>query len=317
MATNVTVYDLENYPDNSKTISIDLKTVIPVGEEGDEKWVLQFYTTAYSDNVARTAIPDIYVRDIRAGWAKSSGLVGIGGKFTLDADSNTLGVKIDSSGSVYYIELATGNNMTSAAIAADMEEKIRAIPDQVDFDDAEYTSAYTNSSVELKNGKFYIISGSMSPYYTGSTKSSVDVTASGVDTCVDVLGFNLMTSSEAIAGTAIKEALLSSNYTAGTSSMVINTGTAVTAGRALHITDGTNEDYFTALSGTTDSSIVVAISGTNGFDGVSNSYSASEAKVQLLLPSDPDNEPLPYYTDIDGVVRWGIKCMANAIDFSS
>lgn len=317
MATNVTVYDLDNYPDNSKTVSIDLKTVIPVGEEGDEKWVLQFYTTAYSDNVARTAIPDIYVRDVKAGWAKSSGLVGVGGKFTLDGSSNTMGVQVDSSSNVYYIELETGNNMTSAAIAADMEDKIRAVPDQVDFDDAEYTSAYRNSSVELKNGKFYIISGSMSTYYTGSDKSSVDVTASGSDTCVDVLGFNLMTSSEAIAGTAIKEALLSSSYTAGTSPLVINTGTAVTAGRSLHITDGINEDYFTALSGTTDSSIVVATQSANGYDGVANSYNASEAKIQLLLPSDPDNEPLPYYTDIDGIVRWGIKCMANAIDFSS
>lgn len=317
MATNVTVYDLDNYPDNSKIVSIDLKTVIPVGEEGDEKWVLQFYTTAYSDNTLRTAIPDIYIRDIKAGWAKSSGLVGIGGKFTLDSDSNTLGIQIDNSSNIYYIELETGNNMTSAAISSDMEDKIRAIPDQVDFDDAEYTSAYRNTSVEMKNGKFYIISGSMSPYYTGSDKSSVSVTASGVDTCVDVLGFNLMTSSEAIAGTAIKEALLGSNYTAGTSSMTINTGTAVVAGRALHITDGVNEDYFTALSGTTDSSIVIATQSTNGFDGVANSYVASEAKIQLLLPSDPDNEPLPYYTDIDGVVRWGIKCTANAIDFSS
>lgn len=317
MATNVTVYDLDNYPDNSKTVSIDLKTVVPVGEEGDEKWVLQFYTSAYSDNTLRTAIPDIYVREIKAGWAKSSGLIGIGGKFTLGTSSNVLGIKIDNSSSVYYIELETGNNMTGAAIADDMEEKIRAIPDSYLFTDTEYTSAYRNASVEYKNGKFYIISGSMTPYYTGSDRSSVDVTASGSDTCLDVLGFNLMISSESIAGTSIREALVATNYTAGTSPLSIGTGTGVQAGNSIYITDGTNEDYFTAMSGTTDNSIVIATQGANGYDGISNSYTTISSKVQILAENDPDNSPLPYYTDIDAVVRWGIKCMANSIDFSS
>jgi len=317
MATNVTVYDLDNYPDNSKTVSIDLKTVVPVGEEGDEKWVLQFYTSAYSDNDARTAIPDIYVREIKAGWAKSSGLIGIGGKFTLDTSSHVLGIQIDNSSNVYYVELETGNNMTGAAIADDMEAKIRAIPDSYLFTDTEYTSSYRNASVEYKNGKFYIISGSMTPYYTGSEKSSVDVTASGSDTCIDVLGFNLMISSESIAGTSIRESLVGSNYTAGAGSLTIGAGTGVQAGNALYITDGINGDYFTAMSGTTDTNVVIATVGSNGYDGISNSYNAIESKVQLLVENDPDNSPLPYYTDIDAVVRWGIKCMANAIDFSS
>lgn len=317
MATNVTVYDLDNYPDNSKTVSIDLKTVVPVGEEGDEKWVLQFYTSAYSDNTARTSIPDIYVREIKAGWAKSSGLIGIGGKFTLGASSHTLGVQIDDSSSVYYIMLETGNNMTGAAIADDMEEKIRAIPDSYLFTDTEYTSAYKNASVEYKNGKFYIISGSMTPYYTGSNRSAVNVTSSGSDTCDEVLGFNLLISSESIAGTSIREALVGSNYTAGTSPLNIGAGTGVAEGTAIYITDGTNGDYFTAMSGTTDTSVVIATQGSNNFDGIANSYSAIDSKVQLLVENDPDNSPLPFYTDIDAVVRWGIKCMANAVDFSS
>jgi hypothetical protein len=67
MAVNVTVYDLENYPDNSKTVTVDQKTVVPLGYDGDEQWVLSFTTTAYSDNTARTAIQDIYVTEMKAG----------------------------------------------------------------------------------------------------------------------------------------------------------------------------------------------------------------------------------------------------------
>lgn len=317
MATNVTVYDLDNYPDNSKTVSIDLKTVVPVGEEGDEKWVLQFYTSAYSDNINRTVIPDIYVRDIIAGWAKSSGLIGVGGKFTITDSSKVLGIRIDNSTNIYYITLATGTNMTGAVIAEDIEAKVRAIPDSYLFTDSAYTSAYRNVSVEFNGGKFNIISGSMAPYYTGTERSSVDVTTSGVDTCPSVLGYNLMISSYNIAGISIREALVGANYTLDTSPLTVGAGTGISEGAAVYITDGINSDYFTALSGTTDTSVVVATSGTNGYAGINNNYTLIASKVQLLKENDPDNAPLPYYTDIDSTVRWGIKCMANAIDFSS
>ena len=83
MAVNVTVYDLDNYPDNSKTVTVNHSTLVPIGYEGDEQCVLSFTTTAYSDNTNTTSIQDIYVRETRAGWCKSSGLVGTGGKFTI------------------------------------------------------------------------------------------------------------------------------------------------------------------------------------------------------------------------------------------
>ena len=304
MATNVTVYDLDNYPDNSKTVSIDLKTVIPVGEEGDEQWVIQFYTSAYSDNVARTAISDLYVTDIKAGWTKSSGLVGVGGKFTLTTSAKILGIKMDNSTNTYYITLTTGTNLTSASIAADIETQIRVVPDQALFTDTEYTSAYRNASVDVANGRFRIVSGSMSSYYTGSERSSAYVTYSGSDTCFQTLGFDLGLDSQTIAGLSIKEVLVSSSYTADSTPLSIGAGTGVQEGNALYITDGNNEDYFTALSGTTDTSVVVATSGTNNHGGITHSYTSGEAKVQLLVPGDPDMVPLPYYTDVDGVVRW-------------
>ena len=317
MATNVTVYDLDNYPDNSKTVTIDLKTVIPIGEEGDEKWVLQFYTNAYSDNDDRTAIPDIYVREMNAGWIKSSGLVGIGGKFTIGNTSKTLGVKMDNSTSTYYVELDTGSNLTGISIADNMEDGIREIPDQAGFTDTTYTLSYKNASVEYTNGKFYIVSGSVSPYYSGSDRSSVAVTSSGVDTCIDVLGFNLFVSSENIAGLSPKETLVGSSYTANTSDLVIGAGTGVQVGDSMYITDGTNEDYFTAISGTTDTLVKVCTSSSNSFPGISNNYTVSESKVQRITYSDPDVKPLSYYNDIDSIVRWGIKSVSNQIDFSS
>jgi hypothetical protein len=86
----------------------------------------------------------------------------------------------------------------------------------------------------------------------------------------------------------------------------------------LMISDDTNADYFTALSGTTDTSIVVPTNANNSFVGVSNSYTtASGAKLQILREQDPEGMPTLFYTDVYAVVRWGIKTMVNQIDYSS
>lgn len=316
MATNVTVYDLENYPDNSKTVTVDQSQVVPVGYEGDEQWVLSFVTSAYSDNTNTTAIQDIYVQEIRAGWAKSSGLVGTGGKFTLGTSSHKLGIKMDAS-SQYYVNLDEGTNITGDGIAADMEVKIRAIPSSHLWSSSDDSLAYKNASVEYEGGKFKIISGSVSPYYTGANRSSVNVTASGADTCYSVLGFDLGVNSETIAGVSAAEVSLAADFSSDTSPMTIGAGTGVTVGDCLMITNGTTTDYFTALSGTTDTSVVVSTTATNKFHGVQNNYVAGEAKIQLLREQDPDQMPVSYYDTVDGIIRWGIKSIANQIDFSS
>jgi hypothetical protein len=150
MAVNVTVYDLDNYPDNSKTVTVDHSTIVPIGYEGDEQWVMSFSTTAYSDNENTTAIQDIYVREIRAGWVKSSGLVGTGGKFTVTSGTGyKINIKMDASSQYYTITLDPGINLAGEVIAADMEEKIRAIPDRAGYatNDAGYALAYRNAIV--------------------------------------------------------------------------------------------------------------------------------------------------------------------------
>jgi len=324
MAISVTVYDLENYPDYPKTITLDEKSVVPAGQEGDEKWVLSFVTTAYSDNTARTAIQDIYVQEIKGGWLKSSGFVGTGGKFTIGAASKQLKIKIDASagavggGGYYTITLTTGINLTGDAIAADMETKIRALPADASWiaGDAAYELAYLNASVEYKDGRFWIISGSVSLYYTGASRSSVEVVQAAGDICYQTLGFNLSIDSETVAGISAKEVMLAENYTTDTSPVVIGTGTGVVAGDCMMIYDGTNKDYFAVLSGTETSVEVATIAGHN-YTGISNSYTTSGTKVQVLREQDPEQAPVAYYDIVDSIVRWGIKSITNQIDFSS
>lgn len=318
MATNITVFDLENYPDNNKTVTVDVTKVTPVGSEGDEKWVMSFVTSAFSSISNSTAIQDIYVQEVRAGWAKSSGLVGTGGNFSVNTtpEGKTLGIKLDASGQIYYIELDTGNNIGGDTIAADMETKIRAIPATDFWSSSDDQLAYINASVEFTNGKFYIISGTVSPFYTGVNRSSVAVTASGSDAAYSTLGFNLSIDSESIASTVVNESLVSSSYTTDNSPLSVDTLTVV-AGDALTITDGTNTDYFIALDGTTATSIVVAVSGTNGYVGIANSYTLTVSKVQVLKLQDPDQAPVAIYDEVDEIMRWGIKSVVNQIDFSS
>jgi hypothetical protein len=315
---DVTVYDIENYPNNSKTVSVDLQTIVPARAEGDEKWVLVFSTEGYSDNVLYTEIDDVYVRNIKSGWVKSSGFTGT--RFTIDNSSRTLGIKIDNSNTVYYIELTTGVNITGDSIASDMQNKIRAVPDSVSWQevDSDYESAYRNALVDFEDGKFVITSGSISGYYTGDDKSSVYVTSSGVDSCYKNLGFNLNVSSEILAGVSLKEVLITESYVANTSDLKVNSGSGASEGCCFYITDGTNCDYFTAISGTTDTTIKVCTSGNNGYQGIKHNYSVSDvAKVQLIRENDPDFEPNSYHVDIDSVVRWGLMNMINELDFSS
>ncbi len=318
MATNITVFDLENYPDNNKTVTVDVSKVTPVGSEGDEKWVLSTVTSAFSSIANSTTIQDIYVQEIKAGWAKSSGLVGTGGNFSVNTtpEGKTLGIKMDASSKTYYIELDTGVSIGGDTIAADMETKIRAIPDTGAWAVADDELAYKNASVEFTNGKFYIISGTVSPFYTGANRSSVAVTASGSDSAYGTLGFNLSVDSESIASTAINESLVTSNYTANTTPLAVNSMT-VTSGDALVITDGTNTDYFTALGGTTSTSIAIPTNSANGHNGIANSYTADESKVQVLRMQDPDQAPVAIYDEVDEIMRWGIKSVVNQIDFSS
>jgi len=326
MAISINVQDLENYPGTVKRVSIDLESVVPLNMEGDEQFVLSASTSAYSDNTTRTAIQDLYVTELRSGWCKSSGFAGSSGKFYVDDTHKNIRIRIDATvsgidGSGYYDVSLTPNDdftpITGEVVAAELEENIRALAENLNTADTGFYSAYRNASVEYKNGKFWIISGSISPYYSGNNRTSVVVASGTVNDCSEVLGFDLPTTSYSLSNVAVKETLLTSNYTVGDSTLSVNTGTGASAGKVFMITDGDNIDYFTALSGTTDSSIVVATSASNSYDGITNNYIANKAKLQLMREQDPESVPTNWYTSIDQLVRFGIKTISNQIDYSS
>lgn len=312
MANNVTVYDLDNYPDNSKTVTNDLKLLTPIGYEGDEQWVLSFVTTAYSNNTSRTAIQDIYIREMKAGWLKSSGFAGNNGKFTIvSGTANQLNVKMDNSSQFYKIELAPGTNVTGEQVAEDMQTKVRAIPDSAGWSTADngYSLSYKNALVDYTGGRFIIVSGNIGKYYTGASRSSVAVSQYSTDTTYSGLGFDISISSETLSGNGPSEVLLASDFTAGATTMTVSAGLGAVDKDCCVITDGTNTDYFqaTVVSGTT-----LTVS-----DGIASSYTANVAKVQLLRIQDPSQEPNPYHNTIDSLVRFGIDSISNQLDFSS
>ena len=326
MAISINVQDLENYPGITKRVSIDLESVVPLTNEGDEQFVLSASTSAYSDNTLRTTIQDLYVIELKTGWCKSSGFAGSSGKFYVDDTHKTMRVRIDATvsgtdGSGYYDITLTPNEdstpITGEVIAEEMEESIRALAASLNPADSGFYAAYRNASVEYKNGKFWIISGSMSPHYSGNNRTSVVVVSGTTNDCTEVLGFDLPTTSYALSNVAVKETLLNTNYTVGDSTVNVNTGTGASAGKVFMITDGINIDYFTALSGTTDSSIVVPTTAANNYAGIVNNYTANKAKLQLLREQDPESVPTNWYTSIDQLVRFGIKTIANQIDYSS
>jgi len=311
MATNITVKDLDNYPDTSKTITVDQKTLVPTGAQGDEKWVLSFVTTAYSDNTALTSIQDIYVQEFSTGWIKSSGLVDLGSSVIISPTSKSFRVNIDSS-SVYDVIL-TEDTYGPDSLADHMQSVIRAIPTTSGsgWSASDDQLSFINAMVEYSEGKFKIISGNVSEFYTGNSKSAVHVQASGVDTLYKDLGFNLGTDSESIATRDIKESLVITSCGPTSSTVVINTMSGFAAGDPMAIVDSSNTEYFIAQAGTASGSIAI-VSGT-----LTNSYTGSEAKVQKLRLQDPDQAPVNYHSTVDSIMRWGIMSTLNQIDFSS
>lgn len=323
MAINISTQDLENYPGNSKTVTVDVTSLVPAGYEGDEQIVLTIYTSAYSDNTNRTAIQRLYITEAKSGWIKSSGFKG--GNFQLDSTHNTFRISLDTTVSGYLgdgwynvvLEEDSGSNIPGAEVAQDMETKIRALPDSVQWNaaDAGFELAYRNCSVEFNNSRFKIISGSMGDSYVGNDKSAVTVASGTANDCLTMLGFDLPISSEVLAQTQINEAELIQNYPYGGDYTFLYTGggTGATTGDAMAITDGANKiDYF-IVQGTGPAAGQIAVtSGT-----ISNTYTANSAKVQLLKINDPEHEPTSHYATVDAIARYGIKSMVGQIDYSS
>jgi len=328
MALNIDTQDLQNWPGNVKRVTLDQSNIVLTGQEGDEQFVLSFSTSAYSDNTNRTAIPDLYVTTMKTGWCKSSGLTGVGGKFTLTSSAHSLKINIDyttnsgtgSGDGFYIIDLIYNMDSTPISgevIADDLQLKIRALANNLHVDDEGLQLSYLNASVEYKNGKFFITSGSVGEYFNGINRTSVLVSAADDNNASVVLGFDLSINSMDIDAISVKEVLVASPYVGGTGSLTIAPGTGVSVGDCLMITDGNNKEYFTAISGTADPIISLATLLDNGYIGITNSYASLISKVQILREQDTEVVPNFYHTTIDNICRHGIKTLINQIDYSS
>lgn len=326
MALSIRTQDIDNFPGVTKTVSVDLDSIVAIGSEGDESYILSVSTNAYSSSATNQRIQDLYITGINSGWCKSSGFVGSAGKYEINDVNNTFRIKIDATvsgidGSGFYnVVLAVNDDQTpieGEVIAADMEEKIHAIAEILNPADIGLSNAYRSACVEFRNGKFWVASGSISKYYTGNNRSSVVIMPGLTNDCSKQLGFDLSISSLRLSSISVKESLVNTDYTPDTEVLSINTGTGARVGLAYMITNGVTTDFFTTLSGTTDSNLKVATLANNGYIGISNTYTAYNTKVQLLKEQDPENSPNAWFTNIDSLVRYGIKTMINQIDYSS
>lgn len=303
MAVNVTVFDLENFPNNSKTVTVDMSELVPLGNSGEDVWVLSATTTATASG--GSAIQKLYINNTKWGWAKSSSLNA--GPYDVTGSQRHLKFAIDEAiGSA--VEIALDSNalpLSGEAVAKDMQAKLNATAGSGGAKDGNL--AYLNAVVQYSGNTFRIISGTASDLYTGTDRSSVDVADGATTTGLAVeLGFDILITSEQLSSTQIKQTSLASGYTSGVSLTVTNGG-LISPGDCLGITDGTSTEFRGV-----ESAIGAGVTLSSGMD---NTYAAGSL-VQVLTLQDSTGEPPPAYATVDDYIKFSISSIVNQIDFS-
>lgn len=303
MATNITVYDLINYPDNGKTVTVSLKSVVPTGAFGDEKWVLNATTSATASGSA--SIQDSFANGYACGWSKSSSRVP--SPMTISSTTNQLKVAIDEptglTGGITITLTDSTSAQTGDDIALDIETQIRAATTTGGAKDGNLS--YVNARCVYEGGRFVIASGSIADSFTGSQKSAVRVGPAATHDASAVLGFDTVVESEEIALSSLVETYVTSAVTAATTVPVASaTGLSIGDCIALKDTDGTLSYRY--------------ISGISGLNLTVNAAAtvSQNTMVQLLRLQDPDVLPPSYLSDVDSVMRHLIELMARQINFA-
>ncbi len=304
MATNVTVRSLADYPDISKTVTLDHSRIIALGSGGDEIWVVSATTTATASG--STSIQDAFIEDLIIGYSMSAGFNQ--GPFTISASQDTMKVSIDGSTARSIALGNSASSLTGTAVATDMQSKIRELALTGGLEAANL--AFKNATVEFINGRFFVTSGNTGTAYTGSGRSSVRVTAGASNDVSEHLGFLAPIETEATAGTTVSETYVSFQYTVSSGTLLdVNDGTLATGGSdCIAVTDGTNTEYrfvSTAAAGQITMN-----------SALSNTYNAN-SRVQVLRLQDPRALPATKLNDIDSATRYAIASLVNQIDFSS
>jgi hypothetical protein len=176
MALSVTVYS-EDYPNNTKTVSVDLVSRVPAGADGDEQFILYVYTgtNVYSDVANRTAVDPIFISNMKRGWAQSFSVAS-----PITTNGGTLTVAIDEATSeALSLTLASGT-YSGQTVADSLHTQLTA--SGVKWGTTHELS-YRNSQVKYEDGKFVILSGTTRKSFNSSTwseTSSVKVTGGTV-----------------------------------------------------------------------------------------------------------------------------------------
>jgi len=306
MAISEQVRDLDVNPNVTKTVTLDLQSIIPVDNEGDEVYVTSAVTTAVSKITGSANITPIFLREFKAGYSKSSGFQTP--PFDIDSSNgNTLRISIDGS-SYYSITLTSGSGLSGEDIADDLQTKISALGGSGGA--AEGDLGFLNALVEYSENRFKITSGTVSNTYTGVGKSSVLVISGTSDDASSSLGFDIPTESESLSAKQATETQLATSYTSGVVLNVVDVDD-YQAGEAFTITDGENREYFVASGiDTGNTEITIAESGLN------NTYAAGSI-VQRIFERDTTADLASPYEDIDALVRFQLRSIANQIDFTS
>ena len=301
MATNVVVRDLDNYPDNSRTVTVDLVSLIPVGTKGDEEWAITVYTSARADG--GTEIQDVFVRKNCLGYSRSTGFNP--GPYTITGGSqDQFGISINGS-AVCQVELTpSATALTGAAVAADMQEKIRDLAKPAAAEAGNL--AFSNAAVCFIDGSFFVKSGVLTDQYVGSNKSSVRITKGSENDVAAHLGFLGAIESEVIASRHIKETYVAATYTTGTTLEVAD-GSIFSEGDYIAVTDGIDTSKEEVVSINTNE---LTLSGS-----LSEGY-AVMSRVQILEMQDPYTVPTSVLGSVDDTVRYALYTIIDQIDFS-
>jgi len=303
MATSLTVVDSVNYPDNTKTVSVDLKSIVDSLSEGDERWFLTVTTSAL--DASEASIDDELVSYTLNGFSKSSGLAST--PFAVVSGTNYLNVSIDGSLS-REITIPPGI-YTGNSIATAIEDEIRSLAEVGGLEAGNLS--FKNSSSDYLNGKIEIKSGTISNTYTGTGRSSVEITDGTTATGFAALvGFDIPFESRALAllSDSIVTAKLTGNFSSGTS-LTISDGTGFDDGSAIVVVaaNGNRQNFvITAGGGTSSLTVTPAVS----------VVLASGSKVQTLVESDPDSVPTSPTSDVDTLLTKAIASVVAQIDFS-
>jgi len=261
---------------------------------------------------------------MRSGWLKG---MEAAGPFTIVSGTNqAFEIKLDADPTWRHIDI-TPETYSGDALADWLEAAIRDLEDVVS---SSYQLAYMNMSVKYEDGRFQFVSGSVSEHFTGSLKSSVEINNGTLlyapgENVAPTVGLDFPTTTESLASFEAKEGRVNGSYTAGSATLNIKDygwDATTFSGSVFTITDDNfevtdlvyddNSEYFICIGGTASA---LTVMGADGTAGLVYNYSDGDKIIMFSGPQDPQATPTAWHSEVDSVVRWGIKTVSNQIEF--